>query len=188
LKLVEDLGEETFPEPKDATAAGTDTSTSTLSDTASVTSDASSSTSTLVDDDTDTSANSSTSSTQTVDSQDQEPRVGQAAEETDPKKTVTTHERQPMSIPETVHINITPENLKDYVGPPTYQRDRMYTTPPPPGVSTGLGYLGNGSGAVMPVEAMVCIAILTLVRLVRDIDFSFFLSFFFLSSLPEYAR
>jgi len=157
LKLVEDLGEETFPEPKDATAAVTDTSastststSSTLSDTASVTSDASSSTSTLVNDD------GTSSSSPIVNSQ--EPLVGQAAEETtDRTKTVTTRERQPMTIPETVHISITPENLKDYVGPPTYQRDMMYTTPPPPGVSTGLGYLGNGSGAVMPVEAMVCI-------------------------------
>ncbi|KAF4571626.1 ATP-dependent Lon protease pim1 [Pleurotus pulmonarius] len=70
------------------------------------------------------------------------------------RKTVTTHERQPMKVPETVHIAITPETLKDYVGPPVYQKDRMYSTPPPPGVSTGLGYLGNGSGAVMPVEAM----------------------------------
>lgn len=157
MKLVEDLGEETFPEPKDATAAVTDTSastststSSTLSDTASVTSDASSSTSTLVNDD------GTSSSSPIVNSQ--EPLVGQAAEETtDRTKIVTTRERQPMTIPETVHISITPENLKDYVGPPTYQRDRMYTTPPPPGVSTGLGYLGNGSGAVMPVEAMVCI-------------------------------
>ena len=161
MKLVEDLGEETFPEPKDATAAVTDTSaststsaSSTLTDTASVTSDASSSTSTLVNDD---GTSSSTSSSPIVNSQ--EPLVGQAAEETtDRTKIVTTRERQPMTIPETVHISITPENLKDYVGPPTYQRDRMYTTPPPPGVSTGLGYLGNGSGAVMPVEAMVCIA------------------------------
>jgi len=60
-----------------------------------------------------------------------------------------------MTIPPTVHIRITPENLKDYVGPPIYQKDRMYANEPPPGVSTGLGYLGNGSGAVMPVEAMV---------------------------------
>jgi Lon-like ATP-dependent protease len=45
---------------------------------------------------------------------------------------------------------------KEYVGPPVYQKDRMYAKPPPPGVSTGLGYLGNGSGAVMPIEAMVC--------------------------------
>jgi ATP-dependent Lon protease len=60
-----------------------------------------------------------------------------------------------MAIPATVHVRITPENLKDYVGPPVYQKDRMYAHTPPPGVSTGLGYLGNGSGSVMPVEAMV---------------------------------
>ena len=60
-----------------------------------------------------------------------------------------------MHIPSSVHVRITPDNLKDYVGPPVYQKDRMYTHAPPPGVSTGLGYSGNGSGAVMPVEAMV---------------------------------
>ncbi|KAF8629476.1 hypothetical protein AX15_003423 [Amanita polypyramis BW_CC] len=66
----------------------------------------------------------------------------------------TTVERPPMKVPETVHVRITPDNLKDYVGPPVYQKDRLYSRPPPPGVSTGLGYLGNGSGAVMPIEAM----------------------------------
>ena len=60
-----------------------------------------------------------------------------------------------MHIPASVHVRITPENLKEYVGPPVYQKDRMYAYMPPPGVSTGLGYLGNGSGAVMPNEAMV---------------------------------
>ena len=60
-----------------------------------------------------------------------------------------------MIIPSSFHVRITPDNLKDYVGPPVYQKDRLYTHAPPPGVSTGLGYLGNGSGAVMPIEAMV---------------------------------
>lgn len=68
---------------------------------------------------------------------------------------MTTQERQPLKVPEDIRVRITPENLKDYVGPPVYHKDRMYITPPPSGVSTGLGYLGNGSGAVMPVEAMV---------------------------------
>ena len=71
------------------------------------------------------------------------------------RKTVTTQERTPLTVPDTVHLRITPENLKDYVGPPIYHKDRFYIRPPPPGVSTGLGYLGNGSGAVMPVEATV---------------------------------
>lgn len=58
-----------------------------------------------------------------------------------------------MKVPSSVHVRITPDNLKKYVGPPVYHKDRMYAYAPPPGVSTGLGYLGNGSGAVMPIEA-----------------------------------
>ena len=82
-----------------------------------------------------------------------------------------------MHIPASVHVRITPENLKDYVGPQVYQKDRMYAYTPPPGVSTGLGYLGNGSGAVMPIEAMVR----------RFIRFFFFCSPFFSLFLPEHA-
>ena len=78
------------------------------------------------------------------------------------KKTVTTEERKPLNVPDTVHIRITPENLKTYVGPPVYYKDRMYGFAPPPGVSTGLGYLGNGSGAVMPIEATVSGIVFTL--------------------------
>lgn len=71
------------------------------------------------------------------------------------ERKVTTVERKPMKVPDTIHVRITPENLKDYVGPPVYYKDRMYSRAPPHGVSTGLGYLGNGSGAVMPIEATV---------------------------------
>ena len=73
------------------------------------------------------------------------------------EKVVTTEERKPLRVPESVHVRISPDNLKDYVGPPIYYKDRLYVFPPPPGVSTGLGYLGNGSGAVMPIEAAVCV-------------------------------
>ncbi|KAJ7475649.1 ATP-dependent protease La [Mycena latifolia] len=83
---------------------------------------------------------------------DDKPAASQADKPAD--KPVTTQERPPLPIPDSVHVRITPENLKDYVGPPVYQKDRMYVHTPPPGVSTGLGYLGNGSGAVMPVEAI----------------------------------
>lgn len=78
-----------------------------------------------------------------------------ASTSTNEEVKVTTEPRKPLDIPESVHVRITPENLKEYVGPPVYQKDRMYVNAPPPGVSTGLGYLGNGSGAVMPVEAQV---------------------------------
>ncbi|KAE9397702.1 ATP-dependent protease La [Gymnopus androsaceus JB14] len=62
----------------------------------------------------------------------------------------TTQKRTPL------HVRITADNLKDYVGPPIYQKDRMYEGPGRliKGVSTGLGYLGNGSGAVMPIETL----------------------------------
>ncbi|ORY25656.1 Lon protease C-terminal proteolytic domain-domain-containing protein [Naematelia encephala] len=68
------------------------------------------------------------------------------------EKAVTTKARQALKVPDGVHVRVTSENLKDYVGPPIYHKDRLYTSAPPAGVSTGLGYLGNGSGAVMPIE------------------------------------
>merc|ERR1712130_406134 len=58
-----------------------------------------------------------------------------------------------MKVPDTVHVKITKDNLKEYVGPAVYHKDRLYVKAPPAGVSTGLGYLGNGSGAAMPIEA-----------------------------------
>jgi Lon-like ATP-dependent protease len=83
-----------------------------------------------------------------------EPHPSPSIDQSGDQPAVTTIERPPMKIPDTVHIRISTDNLKDYVGPPVYQKDRLYTHPPPPGVSTGLGYLGNGSGAVMPIEAI----------------------------------
>ncbi|KAG2029113.1 ATP-dependent protease La [Suillus americanus] len=133
LKLILDLGETVFPEPVPATA------TSTL-------------------------APSSADDPQPKTVESQEPPANEPNEvaseestrnESGDRKTVTTQERKPLQIPDDIHVRITPENLKDYVGPPVYHKDRMYVSPPPPGVSTGLGYLGNGSGAVMPVEATV---------------------------------
>ncbi|KIY73073.1 ATP-dependent protease La [Cylindrobasidium torrendii FP15055 ss-10] len=117
LKLIQDLGEDAFPEP--------------------------SAESTVV------------AAESTVENQQPAPNEpAAAAESSNEEQIVTTQERKPMAIPDSVHVRITPDNLKDYVGPPIYQKDRMYVHTPPPGVSTGLGYLGNGSGAVMPIEAM----------------------------------
>lgn len=75
-----------------------------------------------------------------------------AAEE---DRQTTTGVRKPLEIPSSVHVAITADNLLEYVGPPMYQKDRMYTKTSPVGVSCGLGYLGNGSGAVMPIEVTV---------------------------------
>lgn len=69
----------------------------------------------------------------------------------------TTKPRQPLKVPEGISVQVNNTNLRDYVGPPIYHKDRLYTNAPPAGVSTGLGYLGNGSGAVMPVEVTVCL-------------------------------
>ena len=91
----------------------------------------------------------------TTESTDKQSRTETSSGGTEEKNNVTTEQRKPLEVPSSVHVRIIPGNLKDYVGPPVYQKDRMYVQPPPPGVSTGLGYLGNGSGAVMPVEASV---------------------------------
>ena len=79
----------------------------------------------------------------------------QSQDKKEERTKVTTEQRKPLDVPASVHVRINSGNLKDYVGPAVYHKDRMYVSPPPPGVSTGLGYLGNGSGAVMPVEATV---------------------------------
>jgi len=127
LKIVEDLGEDAFPETEAQTASDS-----------------------TVD--------------KTVPAQDPPVNEPAAPETATPhvsdktssaEKKVTTEKRKPFKVPESVHVRITPENLKDFVGPPVYHKDRMYVRAPPAGVSTGLGYLGNGSGAVMPIEATV---------------------------------
>ncbi|KAG5636798.1 ATP-dependent Lon protease pim1 [Sphagnurus paluster] len=141
LKVVQELGEETFPEPT-VTAAASSQSSEVPSDTAENMSTSESAVSV-------SSQPESTSTTPPPSPAESTPNPSE-----DSPKTVTTQERKPLPIPESVRVRITPETLKDYVGPPVYQKDRMYARPPPPGVSTGLGYLGNGSGAVMPVEAM----------------------------------
>jgi len=126
LKIIQDLGEEAFPEVK-AVKETEEATKDELSEPAK---------SAAVAELTDTQSKTGSSNTEE-------------------RSNVTTEERKPLKVPNNVHVRITPDNLKDYVGPPVYQKDRMYAHPPPPGVSTGLGYLGNGSGAVMPVEASV---------------------------------
>ena len=119
--IVQDLGEDAFPETRALPAAPTDEQ----------------------------------GEPKTVEAQDAPEASTPQADKPEERKAVTTEQRKPFDVPASVHVRITPENLKDYVGPPIYHKDRMYIRPPPPGVSTGLGYLGNGSGAVMPVEATV---------------------------------
>ncbi|KAF8072268.1 ATP-dependent protease La [Lyophyllum atratum] len=162
LKVVQELGEETFPEPETAAAAaGPTTSQSEEPTTDRSETPTSESQSSQESSSTKESTPSSTSTASSSPESESKPTAppSSPADTTptpseDNPKNVTTQQRKPLPIPESVHVRITPETLKDYVGPPVYQKDRMYAKPPPPGVSTGLGYLGNGSGAVMPVEAM----------------------------------
>lgn len=65
---------------------------------------------------------------------------------------MTTKPRQPLKVPPGLVVSITKDNLHEYVGPAIYRKDRLYSTPPPPGVSSGLGWLGDGSGSIMPIE------------------------------------
>ncbi|KAG8882660.1 ATP-dependent Lon protease pim1 [Tulasnella sp. 332] len=142
FKIVKDLGEEVFPEPSVvASTIAKEQLTETPKETASPASEAISH-----NDEVNTVLNTT-------------PESGSAAAPSpelnaDERKTVTTIKREPLQVPASVSVTITTENLKDYVGPQIYHKDRFYTKAPPAGVSTGLGYLGNGSGAVMPVEAM----------------------------------
>jgi Lon-like ATP-dependent protease len=136
LKVVEDLGEDVLPEPtaEELATAAKDTSDQ---------------------------------STTAIPPQDGQPKLEEAspkpeqtadsatAEQTEEQRTTTTKVRKPMTVPNSVHVVINPENLIDYVGPAIYQRDRIYTHRTPAGVSTGLGYLGNGSGSCLPIEATV---------------------------------
>lgn len=72
-----------------------------------------------------------------------------------PPKT-TTQERQPMKVPDSVSVEISIDSLRDYIGPPVFHKDRLYDTKQmPAGVCTGLGYLGNGSGSLMPIETSI---------------------------------
>ncbi|POY72470.1 hypothetical protein BMF94_4296 [Rhodotorula taiwanensis] len=145
LRIVQDIGETALPESAAKTVqpdvAGSSSAAATGEETASAPADAA-----VEKQDGDSVPASSASPTSTTVPESSPASV------TNEERTTTTSVRQPLEVPKDVHVRITAENLLDYVGPPLYQRDRLYTRRSPVGVSTGLGYLGNGSGAVMPIE------------------------------------
>lgn len=76
------------------------------------------------------------------------------------KKTTTIDEaettekpRVALQVPDSVHVSITRENLKDYVGPPVFTSDRLYDITPP-GVVMGLAWTQMG-GAALYVESIL---------------------------------
>ena len=81
-------------------------------------------------------------------------------DETDPKitpdqieKETTEKPRVALTVPDTVHVNIGKDNLKDYVGPPVFTADRLYDVTPP-GVAMGLAWTQMG-GAALYVESIL---------------------------------
>ncbi|KAF2278717.1 ATP-dependent protease La [Westerdykella ornata] len=81
-------------------------------------------------------------------------------DETDVKETPANIEeqtaqkpREPLKIPDTVHVSIGKDQLKDYVGPPIFTSDRMYETTPP-GVAMGLAWTALG-GSAMYIESIL---------------------------------
>lgn len=61
--------------------------------------------------------------------------------------------RVALKVPDTVHVSIGKDNLKDYVGPPVFTSDRLYETTPP-GVAMGLAWTSMG-GAALYVESIL---------------------------------
>lgn len=71
----------------------------------------------------------------------------------DMESQTTEKPRVSLEVPSSVHVSITKENLKDYVGPPVFTSDRLYDTPPP-GVVMGLAWTQMG-GAALYVESIL---------------------------------
>lgn len=65
----------------------------------------------------------------------------------------TEKPRVALKVPESVHVSIGKDNLKDYVGPPVFTSDRLYDTTPP-GVAMGLAWTSMG-GAALYVESIL---------------------------------
>jgi Lon-like ATP-dependent protease len=83
-----------------------------------------------------------------------------AKDDSDPNETPTNLDKQvtekprvALKVPDTVHVSITQENLKDYVGPPIYISDRLYDTTPP-GVAMGLAWTSMG-GTALYIESIL---------------------------------
>ena len=112
LKIIQDLGEEAFPEAEAMTAEG---------------------------------------KAAQEESKKDESDVKETSENIDKETTETP--RIALKVPDSVHVNISSENLKDYVGPPVFTSDRLYETTPP-GVAMGLAWTSMG-GAALYVESIL---------------------------------
>ncbi|KAJ5912065.1 uncharacterized protein N7473_001368 [Penicillium subrubescens] len=71
----------------------------------------------------------------------------------EPEKSTAETPRHALKVPGNVHVSISKETLKDYVGPPVFTADRLYETFPP-GVTMGLAWTSMG-GAALYVECIL---------------------------------
>ncbi|KAI1099909.1 ATP-dependent protease La [Jackrogersella minutella] len=69
------------------------------------------------------------------------------------EKETTETPRVALKVPDSVHVEINKENLKDYVGPPIFTSDRLYDVTPP-GVAMGLAWTQLG-GSAMYIESIL---------------------------------
>ncbi|KAI4204792.1 MAG: hypothetical protein LQ350_000858 [Teloschistes chrysophthalmus] len=69
------------------------------------------------------------------------------------EKETTPHPRHALTVPKDVSVTIDRSNLKDYVGPPVFTSDRLYTTTPP-GVAMGLAWTSMG-GSALYIESIL---------------------------------
>jgi Lon-like ATP-dependent protease len=69
------------------------------------------------------------------------------------EKETTEKPRIQLQVPDSVHVTIDKDNLKDYVGPPVFTSDRLYDITPP-GVVMGLAWTQMG-GAALYVESIL---------------------------------
>lgn len=69
------------------------------------------------------------------------------------EKETTEKPRVALNVPDSVHVNINKENLKDYIGPPIFTSDRLYDVTPP-GVAMGLAWTSMG-GAALYIESIL---------------------------------
>ena len=112
LKIIQDMGEEAFPEEKALTQEGKEAMRESKKDSSDV----------------------------------------KETPETIGNET-TEHPRVSLTVPDSVHVSIGKDNLKDYVGPPVFTSDRLYDKTPP-GVAMGLAWTSMG-GAALYVESIL---------------------------------
>lgn len=84
---------------------------------------------------------------------EQEHKDDSATSSTASEKETVEKPRVALKVPDSVHVVIDKDNLKDYVGPPIYTSDRLYDVTPP-GVTMGLAWTQMG-GAAMYVESIL---------------------------------